>query len=115
MEIIPPWDNWGCGVLEIMNDQDLTNVNRITIDFEGQITQSNVEFCLINRSAQYLSAVRSVGLFSSGVGQTQSISRMTAALDVSSVTGFYDVAISFVNNWAGTSTGVVKVYSVVKE
>ena len=115
MEIIVPSANIAGGAVEVNANQDLTNVNSIAIDFEMTINEYNVQLMVINRSAATMDeAARSVSLNGSVLVGT--FSRRTITLDVSALSGFYDVAIRFADQWAGSKPDGVnmKVYSVIK-
>lgn len=110
------------GAVEVVNDQDLTDINSITIDYEMTTNTYIVYLVVIDRTATYMdSRVASALLsFDSSGSQVNSgtFARRTATLDVSGVSGRYDVAIRFTDSWSatGASPGVdMKVYSVLKE
>lgn len=116
MGIVVPSTGIGGGVVEVNANQDLTNVKSIAIDFEMTINEYNVRLMIINRSAITTDeAVSSVLLNGDVVVGT--FSRRTITLDVSGLSGSYDVAIQFADSWGGSkATGVdMKVYSVIME
>lgn len=104
------------GVVEIQTDQDFTNISGITIDFEVTLTEFFPRLLVIDRNAAYLNdAVRSINLAGDNASNG-TFSRRTVTLDTSGLSGLYDVAIGFVDAWAGAKpTGVtMKVYSLIK-
>lgn len=115
MEITVPNSNTSGGVVEVVKDQDFTNVNNVTIDFEvPSIIGYKIILIVIKRTATYLSdAVCSIELATQTDGQ---VLRKTVTLDTSGVSGAYDLAIRFSDHWtAATGTVTMKVYSVMKE
>ena len=114
MQITLDSGNLVSGAVEVVKDQDLTSVSKLTIDFEATTYAYQVRLLVIPRSTSYLDeAVCSVDLQASG-GQT-TVARRTVSLDVSGVSGSYDVVIAFVNAWSGGCNATMKVYSVLKE
>ena len=114
MQITLGSGNLVSGAVEVVKDQDLTNVSKLTIDFEATTYAYQVKLLVIPRSTSYMDeAVCAVDLQASGDQQT--IARRTVSLDVSSVSGSYDVVIAFVNAWSGGCNATMKVYSVLKE
>ena len=115
MEITPGSGTYACGVVEVLANQDLTDVNQLTIDFEAEAVKYDVLYLsVISRTATYTSAaVASVQLYS--ITTETTVTRTTATLDVSDISGSYDVAIVVNNNWSSGAGGTIKVHSVVKE
>ena len=114
MQITLGSGNLVSGAVEVVKDQDLTNVSKLTIDFEATTYAYQVKLLVIPRSTSYMDeAVCSVDLQPSGDQQT--VARRTVSLDVSGVSGSYDVVIAFVNAWSGGCNATMKVYSVLKE
>lgn len=114
MEITVPNSNTSGGVVEVLADQDLTNVNQLTIDFEvPAITGYRIMLIVIDRNETYMDdAVCSVDLATNSDAQ---VSRKTVTLDTSGVSGLYDVAIRFSDHWTSSGNATMKVYSVMKE
>ena len=114
MQITLGSGNLVSGAVEVVKDQDLTSVSKLTIDFEATTYAYQVKLLVIPRSTSYMDeAVCTVDLQASGDQQT--IARRTVSLDVSGVSGSYDVVIAFVNAWSGGCNATMKVYSVMKE
>ena len=114
MQISVPSSGVACGAVEVINDQDLTSVNSITIDFEMTIASYYVMLLVIDRNTSYMdNSVCSIKLDDAHTG---TFSRRTITLDTSSVSGLYDVAIRFSDYWKGGGSSVdMKVYSVIME
>ena len=114
MQITLGSGNLVAGAVEVVKDQDLTSVSKLTIDFEATTYAYMVKLLVISRSTSYMDeAVCSVDLQPSGDQQT--VAQRTVSLDVSGVSGSYDVVIAFVNAWSGGCNATMKVYSVLKE
>ena len=106
--------NLVAGAVEVVNDQNLTGVNKIAIDFEASTYAYIIRLIVIPRSTYYMDeAVAMVDL--QPYGDSQTLSRRTIALDVSSINGSYDIAIAFINAWTDNCSATMKVYSVVKQ
>lgn len=115
MSIVVPSANVAGGAVEVKKDQDLTNVNSISIDFEMTANEFNVRLMVIARNATTMDdSVKSILL---NDAPTTTVERKKITLDVSSVSGSYDVVIAFADMWNGSKPDGVtmKVYSVVKE
>ena len=114
MEITPGSGTYACGVVEVCADQDLTDVNQLTIDYEAVVKYNILYLAVISRTETYTDdAVARTQLHS--ITTETTVTRTTATLDVSGVSGSYDVAIVVNNNWSSGAGGTVKVYSVLKE
>lgn len=106
--------NLVAGAVEVVNDQNLTGVNQIAIDFEASTYAYIIRLIVIPRSTYYMDeAIATVDL--QPYGDSQTLSRRTIALDVSSISGSYDIAIAFVNAWTDNCSATMKVYSVIKQ
>ena len=114
MEITVPNANTSGGAVEVVNDQDFTGVNGVTIDFEvPKVTGYKIMLIVIKRTATCMDdAVCSVELAGSNDGL---VARKSVTLDTSSVSGAYDVAIRFSDHWSGSGNATMKVYSVIKK
>lgn len=102
------------GAVEVKTDQNLTNVNSITIDFEMTIASYFVDLIVINRYQTYMED--RVAIKRLGDNHTGTFTRRTATLDVSKLSGLYDIAICFTDNWRDDGGSVdMNVYSIMKE
>lgn len=117
MEVVPPAGNFACGVIEVKTDQNLSSVNHLVLDFEADIYQCGIDLIVISRSASVTmqNEVSTKELTKGAAGSTVKVSRSTISLDVSGITGSYDIAIRFMNSWSGSASGTFKMYSLVKE
>lgn len=105
--------NLVAGAVEVVNDQNLTGVNQIAIDFEASTYAYIIRLIVIPRSTYYMDeAIATVDL--QPYGDSQTLSRRTIALDVSGINGSYDIAIAFINAWTDNCSATMKVYSVIK-
>lgn len=99
----------GCG--EIVKDFDLTNFSTLTIDYELSGNSFIVSLRAIARTAKYLSdSVKDVPL--GGNGGIVSTPRQTVSLDVSDLTGLYDLVIAFNTGWTESKELTAYVYSL---
>lgn len=112
MQITMPSTGMAGGAVEVMLDQDLTGIESLTIDFELVTNSYKVQLAVIDRNQKYLSDPVCAEVLVEGSSMT--VTRRTAALDVSGLSGLYDVAITFSDHWAGGSSCTMKVYSVMK-
>lgn len=111
MQISPASAQYGGGVVEVANDIDLTNISTISIEFEGTVSNNIVTFRTFNRNSAHLGEY---------VAYVELLNKSTTAkkvvtLNVSSLTGKYDVSFAFANFWNNVASGTIKVYSVTME
>lgn len=118
MEITLGGSKYGCGVVEVLKDQDLRNVNTIKINFEATIKNCDVRLVAIDRNSAYIDgfydAIVQMCIVKDASGMT-STGIMEVPLDVSTVNKACDIVIACVCGWTTPSEGTIKVYSVTME
>jgi len=111
------WHNLGgavyvSGAVDMAKDFDFTNVSTLYLDYSAEGESMIIDFLIGNRNSTYAhsGAVRmsEINVFSSYSYQ----SRRTVSLDVSSLTGSYDIAILMYSNWQADGNATVNIYSV---
>lgn len=102
------------GAVEVLKDQNLTGVNKITVDFEATSYAYIIRLLVIPRNIEWLD--ENVGYVDlQPYGDQQTTGRKTVSLDVSGINGSYDVVIAFINAWSGGCNATMNLFSVLKE
>lgn len=115
MNIYVSMSSGTAGLVEVIKDQDLTNISTIDVDFE--VPSSNgvrVKLAILDRSKTNLMEGTKAEILLKENNIT-SVERTSIALDVSGMSGLYNVAIVFLHSWSGTKSCNMNVYSVIKK
>ena len=115
MNIYVSMSSGTAGLVEVINDQDLTNISTIDVDFE--VPSSNgvrVKLAILDRSKTNLMEGTKAEILLKENNITY-VERTSIALDVSSMSGYYNVAIVLLHSWSGSKTCEMNVYSVLKK
>ena len=99
------------GVGEIVEDYDLTNVSTLTIDYELVGENFLVYLMVIPRNSRYLGTYTE-GIELGGHSGAVAVPRQTRTLDVSALTGTYDIAIGFNTSWASEKSMTAYMYGL---
>lgn len=99
------------GAAHILKDIDLTNVSTLTIDYELNGESHFAYLMVLPRNTAYMeNATKRVSI--GGRSGAESLPRQSKSLDVSDLSGMYDVAIAFNTSWTGTKTLSVYLYGL---
>lgn len=115
----PGAETQAIGLAETKVLQDLTDVAMIAVDCEGEVYNSGVRvtLCAIEANAYLDNSVSNLVLLypTTNTSIPQTLPRDTVYIDVSSLTGQYNVAFKYSDTWSdGLGSFNLKVYSIKK-